>query len=103
MRFEHLLAALKEGDPLTAELFTQSATYFGIGLANMLNLLHPEKVILGGPLFNTQDLYFEVATKVAIRNAYYYPAYQVVFSRGRLGEEALAVGAAVLAALQLTE
>jgi len=54
-------------------------------------------------MFNTQNLYFETATNVAIRNTYYYPAYQVAFSRGKLGEEALAVGAAVLAATQLTE
>lgn len=103
VKFEHLIETIHAGDPLTVEMFTQSAAYFGIGLANMLNLLHPEKVILGGPMFNTQNVYFETATKVAIRNAYYYPAYQVAFSRGKLGEEALAVGAAVMAAVQLTE
>ncbi|HZG56524.1 ROK family protein [Paenibacillus sp.] len=103
VKFEHLVEAIHGGDPLTVDIFQQSATYFGIGLANMLNLLHPEKVILGGPMFNTQDVYFETATKVAIRNTYYYPAYQVTFSRGKLGEEALAIGAAVMAAEQLTD
>jgi predicted NBD/HSP70 family sugar kinase len=103
LQFHHLVEAVRGNDLLANELFTQSATYFGIGLANMLNMLHPEKVILGGPMFNTQDVYFETATKVAIRNTYYYPAYQVVFSRGKLGEEALAVGAAIMAAEQLTE
>jgi len=103
VKFDHLVEAIQGQDPMTLEIFRQSATYFGIGLANMLNLLHPEKVILGGPMFNTQNLYFETATNVAIRNTYYYPAYQVAFSRGKLGEEALAVGAAVLAATQLTE
>jgi predicted NBD/HSP70 family sugar kinase len=103
LQFDHLIEAVHANDPLMLDLFTQSATYFGIGLANMLNMLHPEKVILGGPLFNTQDVYFHIATKVAIRNTYYYPAYQVTFSRGKLGEEALAVGAAVMAAEQLTE
>ncbi|TLS53285.1 ROK family protein [Paenibacillus antri] len=103
LKFEHLVEAIHGGDPLTQELFIQSATYFGIGLANMLNMLHPEKVILGGPMFNTQNMYFETATQVAIRNTYYYPAYQVTFSRGKLGEEALAVGAAVMSAGQLTD
>lgn len=103
LKFEHLIEAARNNDPLTVELFKQSATYFGIGLANMLNLLHPEKAILGGPLFSTQNIYFETATKVAIRNTYYYPAYQVTFSRGKLGEEGLAVGAAIMAAVQLTE
>ncbi|WP_199620659.1 ROK family protein [Paenibacillus alkalitolerans] len=102
LSFSHLVEALETGDPLTTELFAQSATYFGIGLANMLNMLHPEKVIFGGPLFNAQDLYFDVATRIAIKNTYYYPAYQVQFSRGRLGEEALAIGAAVMMAEQLT-
>jgi predicted NBD/HSP70 family sugar kinase len=102
LTFARMVEALHEGDALTKELLTQSATYFGIGLANMLNMLHPEKVILGGPLFNTQDLYFEAATRIAIKNTYYYPAYQVQFSRGKLGEEALAIGAAVLLAEQLT-
>ncbi|WP_274366203.1 ROK family protein [Paenibacillus thermotolerans] len=102
LSFPELVKALLAEDPLTVELFTQSATYFGIGLANMLNMLHPEKVVFGGPLFNTQDLYFQVATKVALKNTYYYPAYQVQFSRGKLGEEALAIGAAVLVAEQLT-
>ncbi|HZG58340.1 ROK family protein, partial [Paenibacillus sp.] len=99
----HLVEAIHGGDSLTLEIFTQSATYFGIGLANMLNMLHPEKVILGGPMFNTQNMYFDTATQVAIRNTYYYPAYQVSFSRGKLGEEALAVGAAVMTAQQLTD
>lgn len=103
LHFSHLVDALAKADPMTIDLFAQSATFFGIGLANMLNMLHPEKVILGGPLFNTQDMYFETATKVAVRNTYYYPDYQVQFSRGKLGEEALAVGAAVMAAGRLTE
>ncbi len=101
--FTDLTAALKQNDPLTVELFTQSAAYFGIGLANLLNILHPEKVILGGPLINAHPLFFRVSTKVAIQNTYYYPIYQVVFSQGRLGEEALVTGAAVMVINKLTE
>jgi predicted NBD/HSP70 family sugar kinase len=79
------------------EIVTEAATYFGIGLANLLNILHPEKVILGGPLLAGSDLFFQTATGVAVRRSYHYPTYQVVFSKGSLGEEALAIGAAVMA------
>lgn len=102
IQFEQLAEAVRNGDPLIQEIFMQSAAYFGIGLANMLNMLHPEKVILGGPMFNTQDLYFETATQIALKHTYYYPAYKVEFSRGKLGEEALAVGAAIMMAQRLT-
>lgn len=94
--FAHLQQALQAGDPLTVELFTQAATYFGIGLSNLLNILHPEKVILGGALIGGHAGFFHTATRVAIQRTYYYPKYQVVFSQGALGEEALATGAAVL-------
>jgi predicted NBD/HSP70 family sugar kinase len=89
--------ALEKNDPLVVEIVTEAATYFGIGLANLLNILHPEKVILGGPLLAAGgDLFFQTATSVAVRKSYYYPTYQVVFSKGSLGEEALAIGAAVM-------
>lgn len=101
--FAHLLEALKEHDPLTVEIFSQAATYFGIGLSNLLNILHPEKVILGGSLINSDPGFFQIATRVAIRNTYHYPNYQVVFSQGHLGEEALVAGAAIMVINQLTE
>lgn len=56
--FTHLAQALQEQDPLTVEIFTQSATYFGIGLSNLLNILHPEKVILGGSLVSSHPSFF---------------------------------------------
>lgn len=101
LQYRHVLEALKKNDPLVVEIMTEAATYFGIGLANLLNILHPEKVILGGPLLAEGELFFQIATQVAIRKAYYYPAYQVVFSKGNLGEEALAIGAAVMVMNQL--
>ncbi|PUA35711.1 sugar kinase [Paenibacillus elgii] len=100
--FAHLQQALQAGDPLTVELFTQAATYFGIGLSNLLNILHPEKVILGGALIGGHAGFFHTATRVAIQRTYYYPKYQVVFSQGTLGEEALATGAALLVVNKLS-
>lgn len=102
LTFAHILQALRSNDPLVVEIVKEAATYFGIGLANLLNILHPEKVILGGPLLNSSDLFFQVATQVAVRKTYYFPTYQVVFSKGSLGEEALAMGAAVLVMGHLT-
>lgn len=101
--YMHVMEALKQNDPLAVEIVTEAATYFGIGLANLLNILHPEKVIIGGPLITGGDLFFQTATQVAIRKTYYYPAYQVVFSKGQLGDEALAIGAAVMVMNQLVK
>lgn len=100
--FADLVAALEAQDPMVQELFTQSAALFGIGLANLLNILHPEKVILGGPLISSHPLYFQAATEVAVKNTCYYPTYNVLFSRGNLGDEALGTGAAAMVLSRLT-
>lgn len=101
--YMHIMEALKKNDQLAVEIVTEAATYFGIGLANLLNILHPEKVIIGGPLITGGELFFQTATQVAIRKTYYYPAYQVIFSKGQLGDEALAIGAAVMIMNQLVK
>lgn len=96
VNFSLLLRALAADDRLTTELFTQAATYFGIGLSNLLNILHPEKVILGGPLITTNELFYQISTQVALKNTLYYPAYPVRFTRGQLSDDALAIGAAAM-------
>ncbi len=94
--------ALQDGDSLAQEIFTQSASYFGIGLANVLNILHPQKVILGGSLITGNELFFESAIKVAMQKTYYYPTYQVKFEKSILGDDAVAIGAAALVIQQIT-
>lgn len=103
VEYRHLLQALAEGDPLTLELFTQAASYFGIGLSNLLNILHPQKVILGGHLISSHPAFFHNATRTAVQNTHYYPNYQVVFSLGTLGEEAIAAGAAAMVVSKMAE
>jgi predicted NBD/HSP70 family sugar kinase len=101
--YPHLLRAVEHGDPLTVEIFTQAATYFGIGMANLLNILHPQKVILGGALLSANPLFFKVCTEVALSHTYYYPAYRVEFGIELEGEETLAIGAAMMVVNGLTD
>ncbi|MNC70976.1 hypothetical protein D3C75_1218420 [compost metagenome] len=83
-------------------MLRQAGAYMGIGLANLLNILHPEKVILGGPVAGLHPVFFETAAERALQGAYYRHSYQAEFSRGELGEAAIAVGAAVLVMNRLT-
>lgn len=103
IKYPHIERALKDGDPLVTELIRQAACYFGIGLANLLNILHPQKVILGGPLLSGNDLFYKQAIEVALAKTYYASTYQVSFEMSRLGDEAVAIGAAANVIKQLTE
>lgn len=99
--FSSMVQQLNMGDPLMRELFDQSATYFGIGLANMLNILHPQQVILGGPLITAVPSYFLMATETAKQKTYHFPHYQVIFGKGKSGEDAIAIGSAALVIQQV--
>lgn len=101
IHFDMLVEALNQGDPFIRELFTQSAVYMGIGLANLINILHPEAVILGGALINAHGIYYDTAISVAQKNIYYYQEYQPKFSKGILQENAVSTGAAVMMFKQL--
>jgi predicted NBD/HSP70 family sugar kinase len=103
LEINHFITALREKDPLVTEIIMEAATYLGIGLANILNILHPEKVILGGPLITNLNLYYETAVKVAQKKTYYYPTYQPSFAKSKLGESGLAIGAAAMMINQLYE
>lgn len=95
IHFDLLIYALREGDRLVREHFIQAATYLGIGVANLINVLHPEQVILGGPLVHADVVIYDTIMHVAKKNIYYAPSYQPTFSPGVLGEDAVAAGAAV--------
>ncbi|MRN52192.1 ROK family protein [Paenibacillus sp. LC-T2] len=101
VHFDMLVEALNQGDPFIHEIFTQSASYMGIGLANLINILHPETVILGGALINAHRIYYDTAISVAQKNIYYFPEYQPTFSKGILQENAVSMGAAVMVFKQL--
>lgn len=39
---------VKNGDKIAEMVFNQTCSYLGIGIANLINILNPEKVIVGG-------------------------------------------------------
>ncbi|WP_438444648.1 ROK family protein [Gorillibacterium sp. sgz5001074] len=101
--FAGLLAGLADEQETALAVMKEAGRFFGIGLANLLNVLHPEKVVLGGPVAEAHPVFFETAVPEALRRTYYYPsAYEVEFARGELGESAIAVGAAVMTVNRLT-
>ena len=96
LNFSHLLQALNKDDFLTTEVFIESATYLGIGLSNLINILHPEKIILGGPLITSQNIYYETAINVAKNKTYKYYPTNTSFAKAQLGENGVALGAAMM-------
>ncbi|WP_240941819.1 ROK family protein [Paenibacillus sp. HB172176] len=94
--YDMVLRELSLGSGYAHELFQRSARYFGIGLANLINMFHPQTIILGGTLVNSHERFFQTATETAKRSTYYFPEYVPFFSKGILKEDAVATGAALM-------
>jgi glucokinase len=93
-----LAAAIKQGDELVTETITEAGQYLGYGLASVINLLNPERIVLGGGVIEAVDLMFDVAVEFARREALAAPCQTVTFTRAKLGDHAGVVGAALIAA-----
>lgn len=94
-RPEVLLAA-HAGDPAVLEVLQEAATYIGIGVANMVNLFNPERVILGGLVSQTPAVFLDTIRASAARHAFAIPWRATEIVAAELGPEAVAIGAAAL-------
>lgn len=84
------------GDPLAEQTFVEVGRYLGIAIANIINLVDPEIVILGGSVSNSSDLFLS-HTKKAVREFVIEEVFRKVkITKGKLDGQAGAIGAALL-------
>jgi predicted NBD/HSP70 family sugar kinase len=80
-----------------AEVLEETALFLGVGIANLINLLNPEQIILGGwsgLLLGRRML--PAIRDAARRHSLRHPFADTSIELGRLGPEAVALGAATL-------
>lgn len=99
VRGEHVTAAATEGDPEALRVFDRFGWWVALGIANLVNVLDPEMVVIGGGLVEAGSLVME-PTRAAFRELVMAYAHrpEVEIVEAQLGEHAGAVGAALLAA-----
>jgi len=84
------------GDVLAQKFYDEFGHYLGISLANVVNLIDPEVIIVGGGVIESSDLFLS-RTKKIMRQYIKSPEAKVVkIAKGKLGANAGAIGAALL-------
>lgn len=69
LKAEEICAAADEGDALSREVVERAADYLGIAMANLVNLLNPEVIVLGGPIPTMCNYYVQRATATMRKRA----------------------------------
>ena len=90
-----------DGDGLAVELIQRIAYYIGVGLANIVNIFNPERIVIGGGLANIGDRLLKPAYEEAGRRAFSKPFQAVRFVAAELGGDSGAIGAAGYARQQM--
>jgi glucokinase len=100
---EIVAAAARRGDQLAADIVAEAAKYFGIGLANLVNIFNPELIVIGGGLSKMGDMLLKPARKVLKERAFQLPAQTVRIVKAHLGSDAGIIGAAAYVFAQQSE
>ncbi|MBK7705131.1 MAG: ROK family protein [Acidobacteria bacterium] len=87
----------KVGDELALEVFRQMGFYLGIALADLINVLNPEVIVIGGGASAGWDLFIEHVRDQISDRAFREPAMRAKIVRATLGDDAGLLGAARLA------
>jgi len=92
-----LIQAARDGDRAAQAVFTKMGRALGIGVKNLVNLLNPEAVVLGGERLDAADLFLPAFEEQVRRHSFPKEAEDLVIVPVELGEEGFLIGAATLA------
>ncbi len=94
---EVVAEAARRGDPVALEVVAEAVTYLAMGVANIVSILNPEVVVLGGGVFQAADIYLEPVRREFRRWAQPLAARAVRIEPSALGEDAGLYGCGRLA------
>jgi glucokinase len=100
---EAVASAARAGDEGASEVMRQTADSLALGVANLISVLNPTMVVLGGGLMQAADLLFERIRRNALRWTQPVAAQTTRIEMTMLGEDAGLLGAARLAWMELGE
>ena len=99
-----LAKAVEAGEKDILKVVDESARYLGIGMANLVNIFNPEAIVLGGGLVEKLgERYVKTAEKAMRDYALAGLVKSVRVLTSKLGDDAVAVGAALLLRDKLKE
>lgn len=91
------LGSAEAPDPVALEVLEETAEYLGAGLSDLINLFQPERILIGGWAgLQLGARFLPAVRRHATAYALRHPAQKVTVELGRLGPDAVTVGAAIL-------
>ncbi len=94
---ESIYSAAREGDRLAAAVMQDTGRFLGIGVASLVNIFNPERIVIGGGVKDAWQLFIGASRDEVLLRAFEVPAKRAAIVPAELGDDAGMVGAAALA------
>jgi glucokinase len=88
--------AAAQSDPMALAVVEQIGTYLGIGVASLVNILNPQRVVIGGGVSKIGTPLFQVVRRTVRERAVSSCADVVEIVPAELGDDVGIIGAALL-------
>lgn len=89
-----IAAAAVAGDPGAQSVWQEVGGWLGLGLASLVNLLNPQKIVIGGGIAQAGTLLLNPIERAIRQQAFARPAASVTLALAKLGPQAGMIGAA---------
>ncbi len=99
---EKVYDAGQRGDELALAVFKRFGMYLGIGLANVINFIDPQIIVISGGVVNGWDLFAGEMYRHVEERAFHSISKQVKIAKAECGDNAGLLGAARLALQDLS-
>jgi predicted NBD/HSP70 family sugar kinase len=93
---EHVFEAARQGDKLALGILDKAAEYLGVAVAGAINLFNPEMVVFNWRFGQVAELLLDTIKRIIQRQALAVATRDLKLAVSKIGEEAGALGAAVM-------
>lgn len=83
-------------DPVAMEAVQREARYLGLGIANLVTLFAPQRIVLGGSVMRSAQLFMSGIRECVQRSCGLVPAHRTMLELASLGHDAGLIGAAAV-------
>ena len=93
---EDITSMASKGNKKALEFWNEVGVKLGVGLSGVVNLLNPQRIVIGGGVSGAHRFFFSSVRKTLKQRAMKIPAQMVEIVKAKLGNDAGIIGARVL-------
>lgn len=90
---DDILALARQGEPKAGALLDSTGEYLGVAVANLLNMINPGSVVIGGRMAEAGELVLGPLRRTLQRRGLAAAVEHVALAAGTLGDDVVATGA----------